>query len=283
MLRFHPAATNSTPLATNAPSWPPLRSSGSAAQADGVRLTATAEQARAALRLGFTGHVAQVAPAIGRVPAASGLRDEGTDGLMGVAAHPGGQATSAELKMDLRAEESIGKPAPGTEIGQAPGASAPSRRPEPWEVPVDAKGRNISVGDLVMQGFYEITNAYSVERLCRQGNMAVDAVRTTAAGEQVRLVDHCNRVVRVTQEQVDALAPHLRVSANGHRGWIAPGNPVIKPGKFRATCACLGGMEIPAEGHSRAIAWFASQEQARAAWERHAAEPFAEDEERQSS
>ncbi|GAA0286824.1 hypothetical protein GCM10010302_26430 [Streptomyces polychromogenes] len=177
------------------------------------------------------------------------------------------------------------QPEPVVEEQSEPVAEEPTaeekqaRRERPWEFPIDARGRELRVGDLVTQAYPEIVTAYRIERLVKNGAMSVDAVAVDGDGDgKARLREHCGSVVRVTEEQMAALPTAYQVEANGHRGWVRPSNPVIKPGLIRATCVCMSHMEISEEGHSRKAAYFMTTEEAEAAWHRHAAaEPFVED------
>ncbi|RST00359.1 hypothetical protein EF910_31990 [Streptomyces sp. WAC07149] len=145
---------------------------------------------------------------------------------------------------------------------------------ESWQKPVDAKGKELRLGMLAVQNFEEQTYAGEVRRIYSNGSWLADVVRQ----EGSVMKEHTNRLAVVTQEQVAALAEPLPVEGNGHRGRIMQALVTNKAGKFRATCVCMGGMEIPAEGRSRAIAWFDTQAEAVAAWERHATvEPYIED------
>ncbi|MFJ8209731.1 hypothetical protein [Streptomyces sp. NPDC096033] len=181
----------------------------------------------------------------------------------------------AELGLDKAAPKAKAAPAPVVEESAAEEKQA--RRERPWEFPLDAKGRALQVGDLVTQAYAETITPYRVERLIKNGSMSVDAVAVGEDGGKGRLREHCNSVVRVTEEQMAALPAAYPVEANGHRGWIRPSNPVMKPGKVRATCVCMSHMEISQEGHSRKAAWFTTMEEAEAAWRRHAAaEPYVE-------
>ncbi|MER6213617.1 hypothetical protein ABT213_06110 [Streptomyces sp. NPDC001674] len=170
------------------------------------------------------------------------------------------------------------QPEPVAEEQKPTAEDKQTRRERPWEFPIDAKGRELKVGDLVLQAYDEIVTPYRIERLVKNGAVSVDAVAVGEDGGKARLLEHCASVVRVTEEQIAALPAQYKVEANGHRGWIRPSNPVLKPGKIRATCVCMSHMEISQEGHSRKVAWFSTTEEAEAAWHRHAAaEPFVED------
>ncbi|MEU5218500.1 hypothetical protein AB0G79_20195 [Streptomyces sp. NPDC020807] len=142
----------------------------------------------------------------------------------------------------------------------------------PWNLPLDAKGKPLLPGDLIMSGFFEQITPYTVERIYEHGNMSVMGVRTDKNGKRQTLPEHCQRVVKVTQEQVDALAKPVGLEVGDHRGGIFPGNPIIKPGLFRATCSCQGGLELIDPAHSRKVWWFKTQAEAEAAWYAHAAE-----------
>ncbi|MET9735639.1 hypothetical protein ABZZ79_34940 [Streptomyces sp. NPDC006458] len=141
-----------------------------------------------------------------------------------------------------------------------------------WMLPVDAKGRPIRLGDLVVQHYYEQSEARRVQRVYRNGNWL-----TAVVGEDGSVSsEHCNNVQIVTQEQVDALAEPLRVEEGGHRGRIVQALVTRHAGQFRATCSCKDGLELIEPGSSREVWWFKTQEAALAAWHEHAAEPVQE-------
>ncbi|MGW3371725.1 hypothetical protein [Streptomyces hydrogenans] len=142
-------------------------------------------------------------------------------------------------------------------------------------LPVDAKGRTIKPGMLVVQHYFEQSHPRRVRRVYSNGNWSAEAVSERDGSV---LSENCNNLQIVTQEQVDALAEPLRVEAGAHRGWIVQALVTRHAGQFRATCTCHDGLELIEPGRSRAVRWFKTQAEAVAAWHEHAAEPVTEPE-----
>lgn len=147
---------------------------------------------------------------------------------------------------------------------------------EAWRLPVDAKGRAVRPGHLMVQNFYEQIHAYRVEKVFKNGNWLAVGVRTEEDGSESRLIEHTNLLAIVTAESVAALVL-LDVRAGEHRGRIAQSLVSSKAGKFRVQCECEGWDEIVEPGRSRAIAWFSTVEEARAGFEQHAGAQIVEE------
>ncbi|MFB6518701.1 hypothetical protein [Streptomyces sp. NPDC056401] len=183
------------------------------------------------------------------------------------------EAEHQEQQPEPVADESSNLPGPLRKALAREAAEEKRRRRErPWEYPLDAKGRDVEVGALVVGRWDESTQVGTVTELIKTGSVHAKVSRVGEDGEETTYTDQTSRMLLVTPEQMATVRPTLVVEFDGHRGRICSGNPVTRAGRFYVTCVCLNWGHLPQEGRSRAAAWFASQEEAQAAWERHVVE-----------
>ncbi|MFE6945981.1 hypothetical protein [Streptomyces chartreusis] len=168
-------------------------------------------------------------------------------------------AEPATLEGGPRKEFPLGKlaPWPATEGAEA------------WQLPVDTAGREIRLGDLVVQDFYEQTHTRRVTRIYRNGSWHVIAVND---GDGTTLIDECNRM-RVISPQEAAARVELHVEDCGYKGRIVQSIASNKRGQFRVLCTCGDDFaywdEVVEAGHSRKIAWRKTLKEARKVWDDH--------------
>ncbi|MGW6790803.1 hypothetical protein [Streptomyces chartreusis] len=140
---------------------------------------------------------------------------------------------------------------------------------EAWQLPVDAAGREIRLGDLVVQDFKEQTHTRRVTRIYRNGSWHVIAVSDR---DGTTLIDECNRM-RVISPQEAAARVELHVEDCGYKGRIVQSIASNKRGQFRVLCTCGDDFaywdEVVEAGHSRKIAWRKTLKEARKVWDDH--------------
>lgn len=140
---------------------------------------------------------------------------------------------------------------------------------EAWQLPVDAAGREIRLGDLVVQDFKEQIHTRRVTRIYRNGSWHVIAVSDR---DGTTLIDECNRM-RVISPQEAAARVELHVEDCGYKGRIVQSIASNKRGQFRVLCTCGDDFaywdEVVEAGHSRKIAWRKTLKEARKVWDDH--------------
>ncbi|MGW1362989.1 hypothetical protein ACWCQP_36975 [Streptomyces chartreusis] len=140
---------------------------------------------------------------------------------------------------------------------------------EAWQLPVDAAGREIRLGDLVVQDFKEQIHTRRVTRIYRNGSWHVIAVSDR---DGTTLIDECNRM-RVISPQEAAARVELHVEDCGYKGRIVQSIASNKRGQFRVLCTCGDDFaywdEVVEAGHPRKIAWRKTLKEARKVWDDH--------------
>ncbi|MFD9621847.1 hypothetical protein ACFWB2_31865 [Streptomyces virginiae] len=142
---------------------------------------------------------------------------------------------------------------------------------EDWQKPVDAAGRELRIGDLVVQDFFEQTTVREVTRVFQNGNWLAHSVQVGADGSRNEFTEQANRLRVVTREQ---LAAHVDIDLEdcGRQGRIVSALASNRAGQFRVVCTCgdhFEWEEVTELGHSRKIAWRKTLEEARALWAEH--------------
>ncbi|MEU4948050.1 hypothetical protein [Streptomyces lavendulae] len=142
---------------------------------------------------------------------------------------------------------------------------------EDWQKPVDAAGREIRLGDLVVQDFFEQTTVREVTRIYQNGNWLAHAVQVCADGRRDEFTEQTNRLRVVTREQ---LAAHVDIDLEdgGHQGRIVSALASNWACQFRVLCTCgefFDWEEVTEPGRSRKIAWRKTLGEAQALWAEH--------------
>ncbi|MFB6830519.1 hypothetical protein [Streptomyces hydrogenans] len=149
----------------------------------------------------------------------------------------------------------------------APAVSEEAGDNERQEVDYRGEAAPFVVGDLVVQNYYEQTQHATVQDIgLKHGRWEADLLWHRPDGDDLVKGRTVCDLVRVTREQVEN-AGRVKVSAPGHTGELVQSIVTRHAGKWRVLCSCEPGLEL-CEG-SRRVAWSATEEEARALWDRH--------------
>jgi hypothetical protein len=131
----------------------------------------------------------------------------------------------------------------------------------------------IKPGILVMQNYPEQAVAGTVQHVYHRGRWLADVVWHYPDGDEPSDGQCVGRLVQVTPEQV-AEARAIPVEQDGHLGAIRRSVVTARHGQYWVACGCnpqkcyfLG---LPQPGRPRAMAWLATEDEARALFAHHA-------------